>query len=69
LIVLTQSAASSVLALVTTIHLGMAALRSHRTPSIILISPLAFISLAFAALPWVFPSVIGLGVGLRSLAA
>ena len=61
---LTQPAASSVLAFVTTIHLGMAALRSHRTPSIILISPLAFVSLAFAAFPWVFASVIGLGVGL-----
>jgi ferredoxin-NADP reductase len=62
--VLTQPAASSALAFVTTVHLGMAALRSHRTPSIGPISPLALVSLALASFPWLFPSTIGLAAGV-----
>ncbi len=52
------------LAFVTTIHLGMAALRSHRTPSLALLSPLTLVSLAFASFPWLFPSAMGVAVGL-----
>jgi ferredoxin-NADP reductase len=61
---LTQPAASSALALVTTVHLAMAALRNHRTPSIAFVSPLALVSLALAVLPWLFPSVVGLTAGI-----
>jgi ferredoxin-NADP reductase len=63
--VLTQPpSSSSVLALVTTIHLGLAALRNHRALSAAPVSSLAVISLALGGLPWMFPSAIGLGVGL-----
>lgn len=51
------------LALVTTIHLGLAALRNHRSSSK-LFSSLALVSVLFAGFPWVFPSLAGLGLGL-----
>jgi ferredoxin-NADP reductase len=57
-------AASSVLALVTTFHLGLAALRNHRTASTLPLSSLAVISLLLAALPWLFQSPVGLGLGV-----
>ncbi len=56
--------ASSILAVATTFHLGLAALRNHRRPTSSPVSSLAAISVAFAALPWAFPSAIGLVFGL-----
>lgn len=55
---------SSVLALVTTVHLGLAALRNHRTPSSLPVNSLALVSLAMTALPWLFPSPMGLAFGV-----
>ena len=57
------------LALVTTIHLGLATLRNHRALAATPVSSLSVISLAFAGLPWLFPSAIGLGFGLAIHAA
>lgn len=63
--ILTEPASpASVLALVTTIHLGLAALRNHRTPGVALLSSLTLISLALAGFPWMFPSTLGLTFGL-----
>ena len=56
--------ASSVLAVATTLHLSLAALRNNRQLTSSPVSSLAAVSLAFAALPWMFPSAIGLGFGL-----
>lgn len=56
--------ASSVLAVVTTLHLSLAALRNNRQLTSAPVSSLAVISLAFAALPWMFPSVLGVAAGL-----
>lgn len=55
---------SSFLALFTTAHLALAALRNHRQVGPGAISVLAILSLVFAGAPWLFPSVSGLGVGL-----
>ena len=55
---------SSVLAFATTIHLGLAALRNNRRLTLSPVSSLACVSLALAALPWIFPSVVGLAFGL-----
>ena len=52
------------LALVTTVHFGLAALRNHRQSVGARISSLAVVSFLLAGLPWLFPSVIGLAVGL-----
>jgi ferredoxin-NADP reductase len=60
---------SSVLALVTTFHLSLAALRNHRSPSSLPVGSLALVALSLAALPWLFPSAMGLvfGVGVHLL--
>lgn len=55
---------SSVLALLTTVHLGLAALRNHRSSGLAALSSLAFVSLALAALPWLFASPLGLALGV-----
>jgi ferredoxin-NADP reductase len=55
---------SSLLALSTTVHLALAALRNHRQVGPGAISLLALLSLAFASTPWLYPSVPGLGIGL-----
>ena len=55
---------SSLLALSTTVHLALAALRNHRQVGPGAISVLAILSLAFVSTPWMFPSVAGLGIGL-----
>jgi ferredoxin-NADP reductase len=57
---------SSVLAFVTTIHLTLAALRNYRRPSTAPLSALMFVSLCFSAAPWLFPSALGLSLGLVS---
>ena len=57
---------SSVLAFVTTVHLGMASLRNHRRVTPGPFSSLAAVSLLFAATPWLFPSAIGVGFGLAA---
>ena len=54
---------SSLLAFATTVHLGLAALRNHRSQSAAPISPLALVSFACCALPWVLTSSTGLVVG------
>jgi len=56
-------APSSVLAFLTMVHLGLAAMRHHRQDSG---RALALVSLLLAALPWLFPSVIGLAAGLAT---
>ena len=55
---------SSLLALATTVHLSLAALRNNRRPTRSPVSVFAAISFALAALPWVWPSLPGLGLGL-----
>ena len=55
--------ASPVLALVATVHLGLAALRNHRSAATP-VSSLALVSLLMAALPWTFPSLAGLAFGV-----
>ena len=56
-------APTSVLAFVTTVHLGLVVLRKHRLPAGSF--PWALLpSLLFCAAPWVFPSVPALGAGL-----
>jgi ferredoxin-NADP reductase len=57
---------SSVLAFVTTIHLGMASLRNHRRAQPAPISSLAAVSLLFAATPWLFSSIAGVVFGLAA---
>jgi ferredoxin-NADP reductase len=54
---------SSLLAFATTVHLGLTAIRNHRSVGARIFSPLALISLSLAALPWTFPSPIGLAFG------
>lgn len=56
--------ASSVLALVTTVHLALASLRNHRQAGPSPVSLLAVVSALFAATPWTFPSPAGLAAGL-----
>lgn len=63
------AAASSVLAFVTTIHLGLTALRNHRRQAGAAGILIALVSLQFAAVPWLLPSVTGLVVGLLTHAA
>lgn len=58
------ASASSFLAFFTTIHLALAALRNHRSATTAPFSSLTVVSLALAALPWIFPSLYGLGFGL-----
>jgi ferredoxin-NADP reductase len=63
--VLTQpTLPSSVLAIVTTLHLALASLRNHRSSPQRAISASALISLLFTAVPWVLPSALGVVVGL-----
>jgi ferredoxin-NADP reductase len=57
------TSASSILALATTAHFGLAMLRNHRSPSALPVSPLTFVSLVHSALPWVLPSLPGLVLG------
>lgn len=57
-------APSSVLALLTTIHLGLAALRRHRSPSKGPVGVLAAVSLLMAAFPWLLPTAAGLALGI-----
>jgi ferredoxin-NADP reductase len=57
-------ASASVLAAATTVHLALAALRNHRRPGRWPFSSLAVVSALLAATPWLFPSIVGLAVGL-----
>ena len=61
---LTPAASSSLLALVATLHLALAAVRNHRRATRGPMSSLAFVSFLLSALPWLLPSVSGVGVGL-----
>jgi ferredoxin-NADP reductase len=65
----TAHAASSVLAFVTTLHLGLTALRNHRrqsgTAGILLVA----VSVCFVAMPWLLPSPAGIAIGLVAHAA
>lgn len=58
------AATSAILAFITTLHLAGAALRNHRSATHTSVSSLTLVSLAFAGMPWVFSSPIGLGFGL-----
>lgn len=57
---------SSVLAFVTTFHLAMGVLRTHRTPGTGFFGFVTGISLLLAGSPWLMPSPIGLAVGLAT---
>jgi ferredoxin-NADP reductase len=57
---------SSVLAFVTTLHLALASLRNHRSATAGPLSSMAAVSLLLAALPWLFPSAIGLAFGIAA---
>ncbi len=57
------SAPVPLLALVTTFHLALAALRNHKGRGVSPLSSLALVSVALAGLPWYFPSVSGLIAG------
>jgi len=54
---------SSLLALATTAHFGLAMLRNHRSNSKAAVSLHAFVSLLCSALPWMLPSAPGLAAG------
>jgi ferredoxin-NADP reductase len=54
----------SVLAFVTTIHLAMVVLRTHRSPTAGVFSFVTPVSLTFAAAPWLLSSAVGVAVGL-----
>jgi ferredoxin-NADP reductase len=60
---------SSVLALGTTVHLALSALRHHRRPGTGAFSALTLISVSLAVTPWAFPTALGLAVGLAIHAA
>ena len=62
-------APSSALAFVTTLHFALALLRNHRRIAGGAFNPLAIVSLGFAMVPWVLPSVVGLASGLVAHAA
>jgi ferredoxin-NADP reductase len=63
------AAPSSLLAVATTVHLGLASLRNHRRLGAGPVSSLAVVSTLLAALPWLFPSVTGLAFGFGLHAA
>ena len=63
-LLMAPAAASSVLAFVTTIHLGLTALRNHRRQSGAAGTPLVAVSLGFVTTPWLMPSPSGIAVGL-----
>ncbi len=63
------AAASSVLAFVTTIHLGLTALRNHRRQPGTAGFLLAAVSLCFVMTPWLMPTLPGLAIGLAAHAA
>ena len=54
---------SSILAVVTTAHLALAALRHHRSSGARTWG-LGIVSLALAGAPWLFPSAVGLALGV-----
>jgi ferredoxin-NADP reductase len=58
------SSPSSLLAFFTTLHLALVVLRNHRSAGSGSVSSLACVSVLFAALPWVYPSALGLGFGM-----
>lgn len=60
------AAPSSVLAFVTTLHMAMAVLRAHRSPSTGFFSFVSVISLLLAGSPWLMPTPIGLAVGIAT---
>lgn len=62
--VFTPPIASSILAVATTVHLAMAALRHHRQSSRGSPNALAIVSVLLAAMPWLLPSVAGVALGL-----
>lgn len=55
---------SSVLAVVTTLHLALAALRNHRSAVAGPVSGLTLVSLLLAGAPWLLPSAWGLAAGV-----
>lgn len=55
---------SSILGVVTTIHLALAALANHRHARGTPVSATAAVSILFAASPWLLPSVPGVALGL-----
>lgn len=64
LILVSPALSSSVLAFATTVHLALAALRSHRSH---LPGPFSFVTLAsvlIAGSPWLLPTAAGLALGL-----
>jgi ferredoxin-NADP reductase len=63
------SAPSSVLAVVSAVHLGLVALRNHRSAGTGFVSSVAAVSMSFVAAPWVFPSPTGLMAGVVAHAA
>lgn len=58
-----DQSSTSIVALATTVHLCLAALRNHRQRSRG-VSSLALVSLSQAALPWLFPTPFGLAAGI-----
>jgi glycine betaine catabolism B len=60
---------SSVLALGTTVHLALSALRHHRRPGRAAFSSLTLISVSLTITPWLFPTAAGLAAGLAIHAA
>jgi len=57
------AAAPSILAFVTTIHLGLVVLRAHRSPAAGAYSFVTFVSVLFAGSPWLLSSLLGLVIG------
>jgi ferredoxin-NADP reductase len=65
----TAPLAASVLGFITTIHLAMAVLRTHRSPHGGVFNSVTPVSLLLAASPWLMPSPAGVAVGLVTHAA
>ena len=55
---------TSIIAMATTLHVAALLLRAHRNPQGRKFDALLLPSLAFAAAPWLFPTALGVGVGL-----
>jgi ferredoxin-NADP reductase len=60
------TAPSSVLAFVTTLHLAIAVLRAHRSPTRGVVSFVNVVSMLWAASPWLMPTTVGITIGVAA---
>jgi ferredoxin-NADP reductase len=60
----TYDAPTSVLAFLTTVHLGLVVLRAHRSAATGTVHLVSGVSILFSMSPWLMASPVGLGIGL-----